>query len=260
MNKIMNTFYFYPHHFPFVGDIVFVKITDIQDTQVYCELLEYNNIEGMLSISDVEKYQIKKDLRVGKQEFLEVIAVDDVKGYIDLSRKNLDETSILNCKNRYIAAKRTIGFFRKWSEKLAVDLLPIPLSYYSTSVNDVYYSLYESSDWKYRISEDSREKLYTEYNKLYLVKPMKYEILFELISYDKNGAELISNALIKAVSKECENEITCVGTSKCGKVGSIYSMSIVSRDPRDSKYLNNAIDCIKNELDYTQFFLEIYSL
>jgi len=55
-------------------------------------LLEYDRIEGMIMSSELTKVLqrgVQKALKVGKQEVARVIRVDTDKGYIDLSKKEV---------------------------------------------------------------------------------------------------------------------------------------------------------------------------
>eukprot|EP00894_Picocystis_sp_ML_P002522 jgi/Pico_ML_1/53039/g3659.t1 len=56
----------------------------------YVSLLEYNNIEGMILLSELSRRRIRsinKLIKVGRQEPVMVLRVDTEKGYIDLSKR-----------------------------------------------------------------------------------------------------------------------------------------------------------------------------
>jgi translation initiation factor 2 subunit 1 len=87
----------YENEFPNENDIVMCKIVETNDEGSYVELLEYNNIRGMILKSLISKKRIKnlkQVMKEGNEEILRVVRVDKVQGYIDLSKKDLntDET------------------------------------------------------------------------------------------------------------------------------------------------------------------------
>jgi len=56
----------------------------------YVQLLEYNNIEGMILLSELTRRRIRsvsKLIKVGRIEPVMVLRVDKEKGYIDLSKR-----------------------------------------------------------------------------------------------------------------------------------------------------------------------------
>jgi translation initiation factor 2 subunit 1 len=91
-------------------------VTDLGAT---CCLLEYNNIEGFIASSDYSRKRIrsvKKLMRVGKQEVLQVLRVDEEKGYVDLSKKLLTPKDIESCGENYEKAKIVNGILRRLAE------------------------------------------------------------------------------------------------------------------------------------------------
>jgi len=59
----------------------------------YVSLLEYDNLEGFIMMSDVTNKRVKsvyKLLKAGKQEIMEVRRVENSRNtFIDLSKKNI---------------------------------------------------------------------------------------------------------------------------------------------------------------------------
>jgi len=83
---------YYRNEFPEENELVVVKIRDVHDTGAYVNLLEYNEIEGMIPFTEVTKKRVNtvsRLVKVGKVEIMMVLRVDPVKGYIDLSRKKV---------------------------------------------------------------------------------------------------------------------------------------------------------------------------
>jgi transcriptional accessory protein Tex/SPT6 len=66
-----------------VEDVVMVNVRSIAEMGAYVHLLEYNNIEGMILLSELSRRRIRsinKLIRVGKTEPVVVIRVDKDKG------------------------------------------------------------------------------------------------------------------------------------------------------------------------------------
>ena len=70
-------------------------------------LLEYEK-EGLLFKDEVSKRNItiNRLLEIGKEEILKVIKVDKKKGFIDLSKKQVNEEEKEQCKLRYAKSKQ----------------------------------------------------------------------------------------------------------------------------------------------------------
>lgn len=65
--------------------MVMVNVRSIAEMGAYVHLLEYNNIEGMILLSELSRRRIRsinKLIRVGKTEPVVVIRVDKEKGNV----------------------------------------------------------------------------------------------------------------------------------------------------------------------------------
>ena len=74
---------FYKNRFPEIDDVVTVNVRSIAEMGAYVHLLEYNNIEGMILLSELSRRRIRsinKLIRVGRNECVVVIRVDKDKG------------------------------------------------------------------------------------------------------------------------------------------------------------------------------------
>lgn len=85
---------FYKNIYPNVGDTTTVEVLDISDTFATVKLLEYDDLEGMLLLSEVSRQRIRsinKLLRIGRKEVVTVLRVDEEKKFIDLSKKKVTD-------------------------------------------------------------------------------------------------------------------------------------------------------------------------
>ena len=99
---------YYAQKYPDVGDVVMVHVTSIVEMGAYVQLLEYNNIQGMILLSELSKTRIRsinKLIRIGKVEQAVVLRVDKEKGYIDLSKSRVSADEASNCVGRYKKGK-----------------------------------------------------------------------------------------------------------------------------------------------------------
>jgi translation initiation factor 2 subunit 1 len=126
----------YENRFPEVDDLVMVNVRQIAEMGAYVHLLEYNNIEGMILLSELSRRRIRsiqKLIRVGKNEVVVVLRVDKEKGiyftcfisplmlmlmlmeflnlnsicigYIDLSKRRVSPEDIQKCEEKYNKSK-----------------------------------------------------------------------------------------------------------------------------------------------------------
>lgn len=88
-------------------------------------LLEYDHIEGMILRSELSRRRIrsiKKLIRVNRSEYVRVLRVDTEKGYIDLSKRQVDGKDIDKCKDRYNKAKAVHSVLQYVAHKRSVRL------------------------------------------------------------------------------------------------------------------------------------------
>ena len=95
---------FYEHKFPEVEDVVMVNVRSIAEMGAYVHLLEYNNIEGMILLSELSRRRIRsinKLIRVGRSECVVVIRVDKDKGEMAFPLLNYVNSHLLQ-ENRFM--------------------------------------------------------------------------------------------------------------------------------------------------------------
>jgi len=98
-----------------------VNVRSIAEMGAYVHLLEYNNIEGMILLSELSRRRIRsinKLIRVGKTEPVVVIRVDKEKGYIDLSKRRVSPEDVEKCTEKYSKAKAVNSILRHVAELL----------------------------------------------------------------------------------------------------------------------------------------------
>merc|ERR1712196_576704 len=116
---------FYQQKFPEVDECVMVQVRSIAEMGAYVSLLEYNNVEGMILLSELSRRRIRsinKLIRIGKQEVCMVLRVDKEKGYIDLSKRRVSQEDIQKCDERFQKSKAVHSIMRHISEVHHVDM------------------------------------------------------------------------------------------------------------------------------------------
>jgi translation initiation factor 2 subunit 1 len=116
---------YYEKEFPEPDELVVVNVKSISEMGAYVSLLEYNNIEGMILLSELSRRRIRsinKLIRVGRNEVVKVMRVDEEKGYIDLSKRRVDAEEVAKCEDRYNKAKMVHNMLRAVMQKTEVGV------------------------------------------------------------------------------------------------------------------------------------------
>jgi translation initiation factor 2 subunit 1 len=111
---------FYENKYPEIESVVMVNVRNIADMGAYVSLLEYNNIEGMILLSELSRRRIRsihKLIRVNRNEVVMVLRVDKEKGYIDLSKRRVSPDDVQACEERFNKAKAVHGVLRHLAER-----------------------------------------------------------------------------------------------------------------------------------------------
>eukprot|EP00485_Elphidium_margaritaceum_P019109 CAMPEP_0202728296 /NCGR_PEP_ID=MMETSP1385-20130828/185554_1 /ASSEMBLY_ACC=CAM_ASM_000861 /TAXON_ID=933848 /ORGANISM="Elphidium margaritaceum" /LENGTH=403 /DNA_ID=CAMNT_0049394543 /DNA_START=46 /DNA_END=1258 /DNA_ORIENTATION=- len=106
----------YENDYPKTGDLVIVEVKKIVDMGAYCSLLEYNNLEGMLLMSELQRRRIrsvKKVIKEGRQEIVQVLRVNRSKHFIDLSKKRVDADEIPKIEDKWNKSKAAHSIVRQ---------------------------------------------------------------------------------------------------------------------------------------------------
>lgn len=116
---------FYETEYPELESLVMVNVRSIADMGAYVSLLEYNNIEGMILLSELSRRRIRsihKLIRVGRNEVVMVLRVDQEKGYIDLSKRRVSPDDIAACEDKFNKAKAVHGVLRHLADRKGLFL------------------------------------------------------------------------------------------------------------------------------------------
>lgn len=115
----------YENRYPEVDELVMVNVRQIAEMGAYVHLLEYNNIEGMILLSELSRRRIRsiqKLIRVGRNEVVVVMRVDKEKGYIDLSKSRVSPEDLAKCEEKFNKSKAVHSIMRHVAEKCGSSL------------------------------------------------------------------------------------------------------------------------------------------
>jgi len=118
----------YENMYPDAEDLVVVQVKNVAEMGAYVSLLEYDNIEGMILLSELSRRRIRsinKLIRVGRQEVVVVLRVDKEKGYIDLSKRRVSPEDLAKCEEKYNKSKAVHSIMRHVSETCRVRLIDL---------------------------------------------------------------------------------------------------------------------------------------
>jgi translation initiation factor 2 subunit 1 len=116
---------FYEQQYPENDEVVVVNVTDIGEMGAYVTLLEYDNIQGMILLSELSRKRIRsinKLVRINRNEVVMVIRVDKEKGYIDLSKRRVAPEDVAKCEDRYNKAKAVHSVLRHVADQNRMSL------------------------------------------------------------------------------------------------------------------------------------------
>lgn len=121
----LKTCRFYENQYPEVDDVVVVKVISIAEMGAYVHLVEYNNIEGMILLSELSRRRIRsinKLIRIDRIEYVVVLRVDKEQGYIDLSKRRVSTEEIRKCEEKVSKARAVNSILRHVAEICQIDL------------------------------------------------------------------------------------------------------------------------------------------
>jgi len=197
----------YSNKFPEADDLVIVQVKLVAEMGAYVSLLEYNNIEGMILLSELSRRRIRsinKLIRVGRTEIVVVMRVDQEKGYIDLSKRRVSPEDIAKCEEKYNKSKAVHSIMRHVSETCKIRLEDL----YNKFGWDLYTRFGHAYDAfklmitdadkvlaPYELSEEVKETLLSNINRRLTPQPIKLRADLEVTCFSYEGIDAIKEAL-----------------------------------------------------------------
>lgn len=208
----------YENEFPEPDDVVMVLVKEIQEMGGYVHLLEYNNTQGMIMLSELSRRRIRsvnKLLKVGRQEVAAVVRVDQEKGYIDLSKRRVAPEDKDKIEEKWNKSRTVHSIVRHVAETVGVDMIdlykrwgwPLYRKYthaydgFRIAVNDP-----ETVLEGLNITEKEREELLRNITRRLTPQPIKLRADIEVTCFHYEGIDAVKAALAVGES---------TGTEKC---------------------------------------------
>lgn len=199
----------YEQRYPDVDDLVMVKVKQIAEMGAYVSLLEYNNIEGMILLSELSRRRIRsinKLIRVGRNEVVVVLRVDKEKGYIDLSKRRVSPDDAKKLEDKFSKSKVVHSILKHLAEtnhKRVEDLYTSfgwPLYKAFGHAYDAFKLALSDADKVFgadgvKIDPDMRTALLDQVQRRLTPKAVKVRADIELTCFDYEGIDSIKAAL-----------------------------------------------------------------
>ncbi|KAH0538064.1 hypothetical protein FGG08_005326 [Glutinoglossum americanum] len=204
---------YYEEQFPEVDSFVMVNVKQIAEMGAYVKLLEYDNIDGMILLSELSRRRIRsiqKLIRIGRNEVVVVLRVDKEKGYIDLSKRRVSPEDVVKCEERYNKSKMVHSILRHVAEKTKVPIEDLyktigwPLNKkYGHSIDAFKLSITNPSVWDDLNfpNEVVRQELTSYIGKRLTPAPTKVRADVEVTCFGYEGIDAVKTALRAAEAK-----------------------------------------------------------
>ena len=202
--------FIYNKKFPVVDEVVIAKIDNINELGINVSLIHYDNLKGYISYSEVsrkKKFNVNKILIVGKETHLIVINIDPDKGFVDLSKRTINNEEITLFDEKYKIYIKLYNMFRHffkrfydykgdYDDKELEDFLKNTLwKFQETLEDDEIYDTITNSDnnedlinQSLNLDIEKLKSIINDYIKtnIILIKPSK-EIIFTLYTVSEEG-------------------------------------------------------------------------
>uniref|UniRef100_A0A8B9WS86 Eukaryotic translation initiation factor 2 subunit 1 n=1 Tax=Bos mutus grunniens TaxID=30521 RepID=A0A8B9WS86_BOSMU len=267
---------FYQHKFPEVEDVVMVNVRSIAEMGAYVSLLEYNNIEGMILLSELSRRRIRsinKLIRIGRNECVVVIRVDKEKdpmvlpdlsgrGYIDLSKRRVSPEEAIKCEDKFTKSKTVYSILRHVAEVLEYtkdEQLESLFQRTAWVFDDKYkrpgYGAYDA--FKHAVSdpsildsldlnEDEREVLINNINRRLTPQAVKIRADIEVACYGYEGIDAVKEALRAGLN--CSTETMPIKINLIAPPRYVMTTTTLERTEGLS-VLNQAMAVIKEKIE-----------
>lgn len=201
---------FYEEKYPEIDSFVMVNVKQIAEMGAYVKLLEYDNIDGMILLSELSRRRIRsiqKLIRVGRNEVVVVLRVDKEKGYIDLSKRRVSPEDIVKCEERYNKSKMVHSIMRHVAEKTTTPLEELyqdiawPLNKkYGHAVDAFKLSITNPDVWSEVTfkSDVIKDELHSYIGKRLTPQPTKVRADVEVTCFGYEGIDAVKTALRRA--------------------------------------------------------------
>ena len=226
---------FYAKKVPDIDDLVMVRILDKTDYGYNVELLEYDNLKGLLPMTELYKRRTRKKrvIKQGENQIVTVLNSDKNKLFVDVSIKRNNEDELEKFKTNYI--------FHKKINKIGVELFKAYKKY--TNVTNIepldIEQLMTTTIWKLYDKVENEE--YYSTNDIFLKILLDPSYLLDDSDLDSNFINFYKNNIMSRIIKKDMDmgiDIMCVSLCQEG-VNKLKNVLNISNFDTEKGYFVN---------------------
>ena len=114
INKMV---FLFKNKIPRADDLVMTKIENVDEYGITVSLPEYNNKLGYITFAEISRKKrldknIRKIISIGNENVMLVLTVDNQKGYIDLSKRDVKDTEVKDYLDKVKIHKNLYNLFK----------------------------------------------------------------------------------------------------------------------------------------------------
>lgn len=195
-----------PFKYPKTNEITMVVPIRITNTAVYVSLIEYDNIEGLIILSDLSKSRfrsINKIVSIGKKFAALVLSVDENTSNISLSKKDVSIEESNKCQDNFKLSKDIDAIVNFYIRKMMADFnIKIePITVYQVFIWPISLDP-ESIIYYFKIASKDFDKIYA--NKLENINPLWSNCFRNILEIKFRDRELLLEAVLEINCFESE--------------------------------------------------------
>ncbi len=238
--------------YPEVGELVICKVSRLLEHSAFLKLIEYENLEGMMHISEVSSRfvrNLRDFLKEGRYYVCKVMRVNKEKGHIDLSLKRVsrgEEKRKLEEWKLNNRVEKILEFVANKLNKSLEDAYKEVGNLIIEKLGDLHRLIEEYKEDKkildeLGIKEEWKKLIEEQLNEIVERSKFKISKIITLYTYKENGVDLIKK-IFSSIKKD-ENfdvKFTYLGSGK-------YKIDVVGKSGKEAeRYLEKVSEEIEN--------------
>ena len=230
---------------PEEGDFVVIEITDVDKNSAYADLEEYNNVKGLIHISEASRSWVQdltKELSEGEKTVAQVVDTEDTIG---LSLKRVNDKQKRDTMQRWRKEQKASDFVEDLEEKINIDdiyeKVVFPLQEeLGSSFQGFEISIEEEERLKEFLDDEVVEAIQEVARENIDMKQEKFEGEIEVEFYQGDGLERVKNAFNEPGEGV---EVKCISAPN-------YSIEAWGRTQElAKKRMDDAVEKIRSEVE-----------
>eukprot|EP01134_Creolimax_fragrantissima_P003009 CFRG3009T1 len=254
---VKETCRFYGKRFPDKDEVVMVNVRSIAEMGAYVSLLEYDGIEGMILLSELSRRRIRsiaRLIRVGRNEAVMVLRVDEEKGYIDLSKRRVSPEDVKACDDKYQKNKAVNSILRHVAELMDLKLEDLYertawklASAYGTQYDAFKKAITDPDEVMGKLDLDERTCacLLQQIQRRLASQPSKVRADIDVHCWTAEGVEAVKDALragIATSTEQCPIKVNLIAPP-------LYAVTTMSLDKDEGvAAVNKAVEAIQERI------------